>query len=53
MSFAPSDKPVLAVAVIVENGGHGGRVAAPIARQIFDQYFATDRPNLTTLAKRS
>jgi len=39
IAFAPVDKPQLAIAVIVENGGHGGSVAAPIARAIFDEYF--------------
>ncbi|PHS73670.1 MAG: penicillin-binding protein 2 [Cycloclasticus sp.] len=38
IAFAPVDKPQLAIAVIVENGGHGGSVAAPIARAMFDQY---------------
>ncbi|ORU90302.1 MAG: penicillin-binding protein 2 [Cycloclasticus sp. symbiont of Poecilosclerida sp. M] len=38
IAFAPVENPQLAVAVIVENGGHGGSVAAPIARAIFDQY---------------
>jgi len=38
VSFAPSDKPRIAVAVIVENGGHGGSVAAPIAGAVIDQY---------------
>ncbi|MFN2525435.1 MAG: peptidoglycan D,D-transpeptidase FtsI family protein, partial [Actinomycetota bacterium] len=32
--FAPADTPRVAVAVVVELGGIGGRVAAPIARQI-------------------
>jgi penicillin-binding protein 2 len=36
--FAPVKKPHIAVAVIVENGGHGGSVAAPIARQVMDAY---------------
>lgn len=36
IGYAPADDPRLAVAVVVENGGHGGRVAAPIARRIFD-----------------
>ena len=38
IAFAPALNPQLAVAVIVENGGHGGSVAAPIARAVFDQY---------------
>ena len=38
IAFAPIEKPQLAIAVIVENGSHGGSVAAPIARAIFDQY---------------
>jgi len=38
IAFAPVKKPQLAIAVIVENGSHGGSVAAPIARAIFDQY---------------
>ncbi len=36
VSFAPADAPRIAVAVIVENGGHGGSVAAPIAKRIMD-----------------
>ena len=38
ISYAPADAPQIAVAVIVENGGHGGSVAAPIARRIMDAY---------------
>lgn len=38
IAFAPADHPRLALAVLVENGGHGGSMAAPIARQIFDYY---------------
>jgi peptidoglycan glycosyltransferase len=32
--FAPADDPQVAVVVIVENGGSGGTVAAPIAKQV-------------------
>jgi penicillin-binding protein 2 len=39
IAFAPVEKPQLAVAVIVEHGGHGGDAAAPIARKIFEAYF--------------
>ena len=44
IAFAPVDEPRIAVAVIVENGSSGSRVAAPIARQVMDQYlgFGTD-----------
>jgi penicillin-binding protein 2 len=38
IAFAPVDRPQIAVAVIVENGSSGSRVAAPIARAIMDQY---------------
>ncbi len=38
IAFAPAKAPRIAVAVIVENGGHGGSVAAPIAKSIMDHY---------------
>ena len=38
IAFAPADDPKLAIAVFIENGGHGGSVAAPIAKRIFDAY---------------
>ena len=38
IAYAPVDDPQIAVAVVVENGGHGGSVAAPIARAIMDAY---------------
>jgi penicillin-binding protein 2 len=38
ISYAPAEDPRIAIAVIVENGGHGSSVAAPIARQIMDAY---------------
>jgi penicillin-binding protein 2 len=38
VAFAPAEQPKLVVAVLVENGGHGSSVAAPIARQVFDAY---------------
>ena len=37
--FAPWKNPEIVVAVIVENAGHGGSVAAPIARKVVDAYF--------------
>lgn len=38
LAFAPLDDPKIAVAVVVENGSSGSRVAAPIARAIIDEY---------------
>ena len=38
--FAPVENPRLAVTVVVEEAGSGGQIAAPIARSIFDRYFA-------------
>jgi penicillin-binding protein 2 len=37
-AFAPADKPLIAVAVVVENGGSGSSVAAPIVRKILDEW---------------
>ena len=44
IAFAPADDPKLAMAILVENGGHGGSTAAPIARQVFDYYLLGKRP---------
>jgi penicillin-binding protein 2 len=38
MGYAPADKPRIAVAVLVENGGFGAQAAAPIVRKVFDYY---------------
>jgi penicillin-binding protein 2 len=38
MVFAPVESPRIALAVIVENGGFGAQVAAPIARKVIDRY---------------
>jgi penicillin-binding protein 2 len=46
IAFAPLEDPRIAVAVIVENGSSGSRVAAPIARAIMDEYlgYGGDEP---------
>jgi penicillin-binding protein 2 len=38
IAFAPSKNPRLVMAIVVENGGHGGSTAGPIAKKIFDAY---------------
>jgi penicillin-binding protein 2 len=45
ISFAPANDPKIAVAVVVENGGHGGTIAAPLAAKVIDQYLATQIPH--------
>ena len=38
VGYAPAEDPRLAVCVIVEEGGSGGRTAGPIAKKLFDAY---------------
>ncbi|HUP29338.1 MAG TPA: penicillin-binding protein 2, partial [Usitatibacter sp.] len=38
VAFAPADDPKLALAILVENGGHGGSTAGPVARAVFDYH---------------
>jgi peptidoglycan glycosyltransferase len=40
VAFAPAENPEIAVAVVVENGGEGGKIAAPIARDIIKAYLS-------------
>ncbi len=42
MGYAPAENPTIALAVLVENAGWGGAVAAPIARRIFDAWLLPD-----------
>ena len=44
IAFAPADAPRIAIAVIVENGMHGGTTAAPIARAMMDYYLLGKLP---------
>jgi len=38
VGFAPADHPQIVVAVLIEQAGHGGTYAAPIARRIIERY---------------
>lgn len=44
ISFAPLDNPIIAMLVIVENGGFGARAAAPITRTVLDYYLLGKLP---------
>ena len=39
VGYAPYDDPQIAISVVVENAGHGGSEAAPIARTMMDYFF--------------
>lgn len=43
IAFAPVDKPQIALAIMVENGGFGAAAAAPLARKILDYYLVQSR----------
>ena len=44
--YAPFDDPTIAVVVVVEQGGHGGSAAAPIARKVMEAAFNINQPSL-------
>ncbi|MCE1182563.1 MAG: penicillin-binding protein 2 [Rhodocyclales bacterium] len=44
IAYAPADKPKIALAVLVENGGFGAQSAAPIARMVLDYYLLGKLP---------
>ena len=46
IAFAPAEDPKVALAILVENGGHGGSTAAPIAREVFDYALLHKKPQV-------
>ena len=46
IAYAPADAPTIALAILVENGGHGGSTAAPIARKVLDFYLLGKDPEI-------
>ncbi|HHT84888.1 MAG: penicillin-binding protein 2 [Bacillota bacterium] len=44
VGFGPYEDPEIALAVVVDQGGSGSAVAAPVARQIFDAFLAITQP---------
>lgn len=45
IAYAPAEAPKIALSVIVENGGHGGSAAGPIARKVMDYYLLGKTPD--------
>ena len=42
VAYAPADHPKIAVAVVVEHGGHGGSTAAPVAKKVIEAYMKNE-----------
>lgn len=54
VGFAPAKNPQIAIAVLVENSGHGGEQSAPVARIVLDAYFESEaKRNALTLQESS
>jgi len=49
IAYAPADNPKIVLAVMVENGGHGGSTAAPIARKVMDYWLLGKLPTVTVM----
>jgi penicillin-binding protein 2 len=49
IGYAPADKPTIALAVMVENGGFGGTTAAPIAKAVMDFYLLGKKPDMAKI----
>ena len=50
VAFAPMEAPTIAVAVLVEHGGKGGAIAAPIAKQVIEAHMGVSQapPSIVT-----
>lgn len=45
-SFAPADEPKIVLTVLIDGGGEGSSVAAPIAKEVYRWYFSSDKSKL-------
>ena len=51
--YAPANKPEIAIVVLIEHGGPGGKIAAPVARQVIEGYFTRIKPAREAAKKRA
>ncbi len=51
--YGPYEAPELAVCALIENGGHGGAAAAPVALQVFEKYFNVEPGTYTVTIQQS
>lgn len=52
-SYAPAHDPKIAVVVLIEHGGFGGKAAAPTAMEIYKDYFAMQAESQKRQARRA
>ncbi len=52
IGYAPADDPEIAVAIVVENAGHGGAIAAPVCRDFYLEYFKKAPPESLVTQER-
>jgi penicillin-binding protein 2 len=50
VAYAPQENPSIAVAVLIQHGGHGGSVAAPVARRIIEATLLPQDPGIRRVA---
>ncbi len=53
VAYAPADNPQIAVAVLIEHGGHGGSAAAPVARMVIERWFQLMAPKPVLMPQRN
>ncbi|MEO6118500.1 MAG: penicillin-binding protein 2 [Methylotenera sp.] len=53
VAYAPAEDPTIALAIIVENGEHGGSTAGPIARKVMDYYLLGKIPAPVVIASEA
>ena len=51
--YGPYESPEVAVCALIENGGHGGTAAAPVALKVFEKYFNVEPGSYTAVIQQS
>ncbi len=53
VAYGPAESPQLAIAVLIEHGGHGGSAAAPVAKKIFERWLQLQAPRPSDSPERT
>jgi penicillin-binding protein 2 len=51
--WGPNQSPEIAVCALIENGGHGGTAAAPVAVKVFEKYFNVEPGTYSAVIQQS